>query len=126
MMRFLVSPDGVDGTWFHHLDLTTGLYPKYSGWLDCTEMDDAQFEACVLTLQRVKLEELIMALPEHAKAREREIERMDTGICTKHLLCLLLGIEYVEATESQKEVWFKSAGHIAADIIGNGCRPARK
>lgn len=50
--RFFVSPDGMDGQWLHPLDLSTGNYPQYAGWTDCTDMEDEQFEAFVIGLQR--------------------------------------------------------------------------
>jgi hypothetical protein len=53
-MRLLVSPDGNSAAWIHALDLTTGFYPKYDGWLDLTDLSDDEFEARVIGLQTKK------------------------------------------------------------------------
>lgn len=50
--RLLVSPNGQGAVWMHPLDLTTGFYAKYDGWVDCTDMDDEAFERFVVGLQQ--------------------------------------------------------------------------
>lgn len=50
-MRLFVSPDGQSATWLHALDLTTGMFPQYDGWIDATDLDDAEFEALIRQLQ---------------------------------------------------------------------------
>jgi hypothetical protein len=50
--RLLVSPNGATAAWIHPLDLTTGHYPQYDGWTDCTDMDDEAFERFVVGLQQ--------------------------------------------------------------------------
>lgn len=40
-MRFLVSPDRQSAVWCHQLEVAT----RCPGWTDCTDMDDAQFDA---------------------------------------------------------------------------------
>lgn len=49
--RFFVSPDGMDGKWLHPRDLSTGMYPQYASWVDCTDMDDHEFEKFVASRQ---------------------------------------------------------------------------
>lgn len=50
-LRLFVSPCGNKGAWIHPLDLTTGNYPQYADWTDCTDMDDEEFEAIVISRQ---------------------------------------------------------------------------
>jgi len=49
--RFMVKPDGMTGAWLHSLDLSGGHCPQYADWIDCTDMDDDEFEALVTKLQ---------------------------------------------------------------------------
>jgi hypothetical protein len=51
-LRLLVKPNGLSAVWIHPLDLTTGHYPQYDGWTDCTDMDDGEFETFVVGLQK--------------------------------------------------------------------------
>lgn len=52
LSRLLVSPNGQGAVWMHQGDLTTGFYPQYADWTDCTDMDDETFERFVVGLQQ--------------------------------------------------------------------------
>jgi hypothetical protein len=45
--RFMVSPDGRSADWTHPAEIA-GRTP---GWTDCTEMDDAEFNAFMAELR---------------------------------------------------------------------------
>jgi hypothetical protein len=47
----LVSPDGQTSVWVDSLDMSTGHYPQYDGWIDATHMGDDEFESLVRNLQ---------------------------------------------------------------------------
>jgi hypothetical protein len=50
-LLLLVSPCGNRATWIHPLDLTTGHYPQYEEWTDCSEISDEEFEELVKSRQ---------------------------------------------------------------------------
>jgi hypothetical protein len=52
--RLYVSPCGKSAVWIHPLDLQTGHFEKYEGWIDATDMDDAEFERFVVGLQQAQ------------------------------------------------------------------------
>lgn len=49
--KLLVSPDGKTAARVHALDLETGHYPQYEGWIDTTNYNDEEFAHLLQILQ---------------------------------------------------------------------------
>jgi hypothetical protein len=50
--RLFVSPCGKSAVWIHPLDMQTGHFEKYEGWIDATAMTDSEFETLIVSLEQ--------------------------------------------------------------------------